>query len=187
MAITNKELERAINKLKKNQNYRNRNKVLDAMCNASNDSCKENFLLAYGSLREGEFNYEYYRTVCGEESLVFIYNTEISHCKIYDFGMYPVAIGGNFKDKVTVDLMYCSDEVFASIKAMEEHAGYRLCSSSFNRIVEENNHIRVLSAPYYIATRALIEIVQHNEDKFPLIPGGDWSRYIVSVKEDIEQ
>lgn len=84
------------------------------------------YVMVYGSLREGEYNYEGMRRVYGEDNIKKIKSDELHGFTLHSLGPYPTIIpnGGVDSNPIVVDVLEVSREVNSSIYNMEIGAGY---------------------------------------------------------------
>ena len=83
-------------------------------------------IIVYGSLRKGDGNYDAYKNYYGKD-FEYKQTTEIQGYELYSLygGAYPGIKKGQPSDKLTVDIIRCSNECFADVTSMEEGAGYK--------------------------------------------------------------
>lgn len=115
-------------------------------------------IATYGSLREGEYNFERFKEVFGD-GIVRTNTTEIEGYELYSLGGYPAAVKS--EGKLTVDTLEVSEAVHERIKAMELGAGY----------VEET--IEINNEPHLIY---LFE--QEPRMHAGIVSEGDWIQHI---------
>lgn len=114
-----------------------------------------NYILVYGSLRKGEYNYEYFK-----EGLEYVKTVQIPNYKLYSLGSYP-GIKKSNGNNIICDLMKVTDEKYGnSIDRMELGAGY---SSTLVDI----EGVKAILYPYEGSVR--------EED---LVDSGDWSKHL---------
>lgn len=82
-------------------------------------------LLAYGTLREGDYNFERIREALGEESLFKIGETRLKGYKMHNLGYYPAITPAGPESEVVCDILEASDKAMLYIDYMESSAGYR--------------------------------------------------------------
>lgn len=115
------------------------------------------YVLVYGSLRRGEYNYS-------NQDLKYIRTLEISGYDLYKIGSYPgINVGNN---KLKVDLMkFKSANSEKWIDNMEIGANYRI------ERVKVKNGEEIINAKIYV----------HNSDLSNLekIDHGDWSKFLI--------
>ncbi len=122
-------------------------------------------IVAYGTLRVGEYNYE--RFSAGITKIVETDKT-IKGFIMYDFGSYPVvrrSFSTGNPGFITVDILEVTDETFEDINAMETGAGYVL---------------DVYKGCY-------IWIYPSSVTGLPFIPSGDWKAYNNQVVDDTKR
>jgi gamma-glutamylcyclotransferase (GGCT)/AIG2-like uncharacterized protein YtfP len=143
------------------------------------DEYSKNILFVYGSLRKDNYNFKRILANYGKDSLIYIKDFTVNFIKMYDFGDYPCVMNASYDDKVHGEILYCNDEAFAAIKAMEEGAGYIL-SNHFHRleVVNKWNSVRI---PYYQAGFRLSNVIRTNKDLYPKIEIGDWNKYLMQT------
>lgn len=128
------------------------------------------YIAAYGSLRPGEFNYDYMRN---RERFsihpLLPTSTVLKGFKLYDLGLYPGAWHtGNMKDELVTDILVTNEPAYAAIYNMEIGAGYH------EQVIE----FRGLPLIIYHLSPALWDL-----SKFPVVEHGDWSRYVSENKK----
>lgn len=114
---------------------------------------QKDLVLFYGSLRKGEYNYNYFKN-----GLTYIKTLQIPGYKLYSLGSYPGIKKSNNKDNViTVDLFQINNwKIGKSIDLMEKAAGYGVSNISINN----------QNAKLYVYNGAV--------GKENLIKSGDW-------------
>lgn len=124
-----------------------------------------NKVLFYGSLRKGEYNYNYFLRIFGEDNFKYIKTKTIKGFKLYSLGAYPMVIQTNdINDKLVVDEFEVSDEAYSSINSMELGAGYDI--SKFEGAT--------------IYTYPLNEMKYYTDS---IVKSGDWSEYLKSLNQ----
>lgn len=123
----------------------------------------------YGSLRIGEFNYSFVKKAYGEDGLIPICKAKIKGYRLYSLGDFPGAVKQEQADGIVVDVMAASSEVAAFIDNMEKTAGYK------PKIARWGKHSLVFYA------------LDKPEDYWPLVPDGDWSKYLRARKEQMKE
>lgn len=84
-----------------------------------------NRILSYGTLREGDYNFERMKDIFGEKGIKKLNTINLPNYRIYDLGYYPgLNKSNNELDIVTFDLLEVSNECMNFIKNMERGAGY---------------------------------------------------------------
>jgi gamma-glutamylcyclotransferase (GGCT)/AIG2-like uncharacterized protein YtfP len=94
-------------------------------------------IAAYGTLREGNYNYDRYKRIADASNNTFnkVGEAIIEGYELWDLGPYPYSIKtGNPEDKMTVDIIECDDYTIRSITRMEEGAGYTTEEITINGI-----------------------------------------------------
>jgi|688.fasta_scaffold771024_2 gamma-glutamylcyclotransferase (GGCT)/AIG2-like uncharacterized protein YtfP len=82
-------------------------------------------ILVYGSLREGDYNFERVKNLFGEDSIKKIGEKTLSGFAIFDLGHYPgLNETGNEDHKVLFDVLEVNEKAFNFIQRMELGAGY---------------------------------------------------------------
>lgn len=118
----------------------------------------------YGSLREGEYNFDRFKQYYGD-NIKSIGSYIIEGFDLYNLGSYPgVKLSINNKQPLTVDILECSEECFNGINRMELGAGYH----AHNITIDDNDCV------IYIYDGYAVRHVEH----------GDWSKYL---KEKLEK
>jgi gamma-glutamylcyclotransferase (GGCT)/AIG2-like uncharacterized protein YtfP len=83
-----------------------------------------NILIAtYGSLRKGEYNYDYFKHIYGDE-IEYQGTTVINGYTLHSLGAYPAINPTDEQSEVTVDVLRVSEVVNHYIDQMELNAGY---------------------------------------------------------------
>lgn len=115
------------------------------------------YILVYGSLRKGEYNYS-------SDELTYISTKQIKGYKLYSLGSYPgIKFTGNENDILTCDLMEVKNiQSSNSIDYMELGAGY-----SINPIIVEDNGTLYPCKIYEY---------QHSVKENELVSHGDWTK-----------
>lgn len=80
-------------------------------------------IFVYGSLRKGEYNYEYFKGRFGSQ-FNYLDTLTIDNYDLYSLGSYPGIKKG--KGELIVDVIECSEEVKAGIDSMELGANYSI-------------------------------------------------------------
>jgi gamma-glutamylcyclotransferase (GGCT)/AIG2-like uncharacterized protein YtfP len=80
----------------------------------------KNRVAVYGSLRVGEYNYNYFKSTFPEIEHTGTHT--ISGYKLFSLGSYPAATLGN--GELVIDTFLVGDDCFASMNGMEIGAGY---------------------------------------------------------------
>lgn len=84
-------------------------------------------ILAYGTLREHDYNFERIKQTFGKTSIVKLEELRLPGFKMYNLGFYPaVRESENTEDYIHVDLLEVSDEAAEAINTMEFGAGYKI-------------------------------------------------------------
>lgn len=78
-------------------------------------------VLTYGSLRQGEYNHDRFKSVHGK-GYEYKRTMVLDGFDLYSLGPYPGIKEG--KNKLEVDLFECSEDCYRSIRGMELGAGY---------------------------------------------------------------
>lgn len=115
----------------------------------------DKYILVYGSLRKGEYNYEYFK-----QGLEYIKTVEIPNYKLYSLGAYP-GIKESKNSSIICDLMKVTDSKYGDgIHRMELGAGYSY---------------RVINVD---GVEAIIYPYEGNIREEDLVESGDWSKYL---------
>jgi len=176
MAIKNEIILAALEEFKKD---RDGDKVISALTKTTVDEYCRNFLVVYGSLRKGEYNFKRVISKYGKNSFAYIRSHDITFAELYDLGDYPAIIRGIWGDVVVGDIMYCSDEVFSMIEEMELNSGYRHATT---RVYDPTlGSIKVCVLPYYEAEPGLRNRIASQSALYPRVKSGDWSVYLKNV------
>jgi gamma-glutamylcyclotransferase (GGCT)/AIG2-like uncharacterized protein YtfP len=108
--------------------------------------------LAYGSLREGEFNFDRF----GSNSLTFVRNEKVKGYKMYSLGAYPfITYTGKDEDVIVCDVLETDKRIFEYINDMEVGAGY-------TSRLEDNLPIFVMN------------VKEKDLERFKQVNSGDW-------------
>lgn len=122
---------------------------------------KDNKVLisSYGSLRLGEYNYNRFKQLFGED-FNYVKTSSIAGFNLYDLGSYPgLKIARSNEDKVIVDILEVSQKCFDYIESMEHGAGY-----STIQVTDE------------LGDKYLAYLYEHSCNN--LVESGDWSKYL---------
>lgn len=119
----------------------------------------KNYLLTYGSLRKGQYNYN-------AKELEYIDTIEISGYKLYSLGAYPgIKYTGNEEDIIICDILNVkTNKESNAIDYMELYADYSIASLPviLNKVI--------YACKLYIYNGFI--------DENNLIKHGDWSKYL---------
>lgn len=116
------------------------------------------YLFAYGTLRNGEHNYEKFK-----HGIKYVQSHILDKFKLYDLGAYPAAVfTGNSSDTITTDILAITEEVYNEIKNMELGAGYEE--------IILNNLVFSPGNPMIIFTMLIENLPKSSE----LITSGNW-------------
>lgn len=142
----------------------------------AHESQKDIFLVAYGSLRRGQYNYKHYIEVYGEDNFSWECTTEITGYKMYDLGVYPAIVP--VMDELTidrdgvlsldnhaviVDVFRISTKVLKRIHSMETGAGYKFGTVTIPSL--QRNGKSQMGILYYMS------------ELYPVVKDGDWVKY----------
>jgi gamma-glutamylcyclotransferase (GGCT)/AIG2-like uncharacterized protein YtfP len=121
------------------------------------------YILTYGSLRKGEYNYDYFKLYY-KKDFEYITTLTLKGYDLYSLGAYPaIKISKNPNTLLTVDLIKLSEEAKRVIDNMEFGAGY----SAITKIIEFND--KTFPCTLYV--------YDENISKNRLISSGDWSEF----------
>lgn len=120
-----------------------------------------NYILVYGSLRKGEYNFNSFKSLFGDE-FKYVKTMQINGYDLFSLGAYPAIKEG--KGDLIVDLINCSDECKNSIDRMELGAGYT------RHIIEIDKNITA-TLYVYLGNPSTERIVS-----------GDWSEHLKKEK-----
>lgn len=112
----------------------------------------------YGSLREGEYNFEAFNRFYPDQIEVYKTNIEIPSWELYSLGSYPGAVRG--EGSIIVDILNVSPLVKQHFDGMELSAGYILDEES---IEGEIVTIYRYGYPEVLGSK-----------RFPKVVNGDW-------------
>lgn len=122
---------------------------------------KDKKLIAvYGSLREGEYNYERFKEIY-KEGFTKINEGTVEGFALYSLGSYP-GIRPEEGKTLRVDVMECNNQCFQSINSMELGAGY-----SAKKVTVNGLECTIYVYDYYVSELKRVE-------------SGDWSQYLKS-------
>ena len=108
-------------------------------------------LLAYGTLREGQYNFDRVKTLFGVDSIKKLGETTVKGFKLLDLGYYPAAVPCE-NSEIRCDILEVSEKANQFIDAMELGAGY-----STELLNQEK-----------------IYVIKDQNLNFPKIESGDW-------------
>ena len=114
-------------------------------------------IIVYGSLRKDEYNFKSFQRVYGEDNIKYIETTIVDGFKLYSLGSYPGIKQADLSNKLVVDILEVSDEVW---KHIEKSAGYYT-------VYKE---IKGDYLPIFIYSDAIYPDA--------LVKSGDWSEYV---------
>lgn len=121
-----------------------------------------NRILSYGSLREGDYNFDRMKDMFGDKGIKRLDTFILPNYRIYDLGYYPgLNKSNNELDKVTFDLLEVSNACMDFIRRMERGAGYT------EELIKEYN--------------AVLFVYDTNLSKYKdteFISSGDWLKYL---------
>ena len=82
-------------------------------------------IVVYGSLRKGAYNFDRFVDIFGEKNIEYVKTKEITGFKLYSLGPYPgIKKSNDTSDKLVVDILHVTNEVYDAIYNMEIGAGY---------------------------------------------------------------
>lgn len=132
---------------------------------------KNYYLLVYGSLRVGEYNWEKLK-----DEMEFVRTEFIKGYSMYDLGDYPAIVKDkNATTPITMDLFRVDKTTFDRIYTMELDAGYSIDGI---HILENGRNIQI-----YFFSMANITLAK--QGKHTLIESGDWVERNKTVKRSI--
>lgn len=118
-------------------------------------------IAVYGSLREGEYNYERIAHNFGKSSIrTLASGVKVSGYDLYDLGPYPAISKG--ENELIVDVISVDSSAYTFIKRMELGAGYQEDSVK----IKSYGDVLIYTFP---------------PNSFPenrLVPSGDWSEHL---------
>lgn len=79
-------------------------------------------ILAYGTLREGQYNFDRIKSTFGEHSIKRVESLSIEGYDMYNMGPFPCVTKGG--GKIQVEMLELSDNAADAIERMELGAGY---------------------------------------------------------------
>ena len=121
-----------------------------------------NRILSYGSLREGDYNFDRMKDMFGNKGIKRLDTFILSNYRIYNLGHYPgLNKSNNELDKVTFDLLEVSDECMDFIRRMERGAGYT------EELIKEYNALLFVYDT---------DLGKYKDTEF--ISSGDWLKYL---------
>lgn len=122
------------------------------------------FIAVYGSLREGDYNYERFKAIFKDDFKKITEPIEIKGYRLFDLGSYPGIVESTDNHKLTIEIIQCSQECYNTILTMEVNAGYKVSEIHVN----DNGVMYDCS----------IFIYQGNRTNCPIVDNGDWISYI---------
>lgn len=108
-------------------------------------------LLAYGTLRETQYNFDRIAKLFGKESIKKLGETTIKGFKLLDLGYYPAAVPCE-DSQIRCDILEVSEEANKFIDSMELGAGYT----------------------FQMLNQQKIYVLSDQKQTFPKIESGDW-------------
>lgn len=121
-------------------------------------------ICVYGSLRLGEYNYNYFKERYGND-MKYIRSIILEGYKLYSLGSYPGIKKSQNNEPLMVDIIEVSDEVYHFITEMELSSGYGCVALNIDNI---DCTLYVYKGPVY----------EKN-----LVKSGDWSNYLKENKQ----
>jgi gamma-glutamylcyclotransferase (GGCT)/AIG2-like uncharacterized protein YtfP len=109
-------------------------------------------ILAYGTLREGDYNFDRMASAFGVDSIKKVGETELSGYKMHDLGFYPAIKEGTETDKIKCDILEVNEQTARAIDYMESGAGYKTVETDLGKIY----------------------VFEGNLSNRPIITSGDW-------------
>lgn len=120
-------------------------------------------IAVYGSLREGEYNYDRVRQLFGNRSInVLRKDIIVEGFDLFDLGPYPAISRG--ENNLTVEIISVDENAYSFIKSMELGAGYN------------EEHIKY--KPY--GNVIIYTYPKNSFNKERLVASGDWSKHLKS-------
>lgn len=142
-----------------------------------------NLILVYGSLRQGEYNYDRIKRICGADSLMYIDDNLVPYYELYDLGEYPAIVPSNKHNELKVELMFMDKIASTYIDNMEVSAGYvPTYASIFLKLA--GNASKVIRVRIYVASKDLAAYI--DSSNAPLIESGDWLKHLYSATAEKE-
>lgn len=182
MTIEDDELRELLIKCDKdNINIENAKLIVSRLSQLSCNYYCKNFIVVYGSLRKGQYNYNSIRETFGKENFIFIKDQLIEYAQLYDLGDFPAICHASYRHSVKGELMYCSNEVFQSIKEMETLVGYKEGQVAMYEMTRTGS-MACMPITYYEAGPSLMNKIKSSPHLYPLIQEGDWIDYIEGVE-----
>lgn len=126
---------------------------------------KRVYMAAYGSLRKSCYNFVAFERYFGGQNFKWVETLEVGGFKLYSLGLYPAVKLGKPKDKLTIDILEMTPEVFERITSMESGAGYKPLTLQ----IKEYNDITM-----FIYAQHVSELTK--------VPDGDWVKYLEFVQ-----
>lgn len=121
-------------------------------------------ICVYGSLRLGEYNYNYFKKRYGND-MNYIRIIVLEGYKLYSLGSYPGIKESKGGELLTVDILEVSEDLYYSITEMELGAGYSCKKLNIDNI---DTTLYVYEGPTY---------------EKDLVKSGDWSNYLNENKQ----
>lgn len=123
---------------------------------------KNKKILVYGSLRNGEYNFERFKDYF-PNGIEYVKTTTIKGFDLHSLGSYPgIVPSDNPEKELVVDVMNCNNQCFYSIDGMERGAGYKA-----QEVIVDN-------VPH------TIYVYKGNPNR--LVESGDWSKHLKDAK-----
>lgn len=86
-----------------------------------------NRILVYGTLRQGDYNFERIANAFGSDSIKKVGEANVKNYKLFNLGFYPAVNKSDNEDDVIVcDVLEVSNDAKNFIDRMEFGAGYKL-------------------------------------------------------------
>jgi gamma-glutamylcyclotransferase (GGCT)/AIG2-like uncharacterized protein YtfP len=122
------------------------------------------YILVYGSLRKGDYNYDRFKGLYGSE-FEYVSTMQIGGFDLYELnGDYPGVKRNELSNPLTVDIIKVSKKCYEQINSMEYYAGYY----PFGLEVIDGNGNKYLGTIY---------IYEGEVGGTHHIPNGDWLNY----------
>ncbi len=131
------------------------------------------YILVYGSLRKGAYNYDRFKDHYGE-NFNYLFTIQIEGFDLYDisYGAYPGIKRNPAAGELTVDVIEVSSDCYDEIHEMEYHAGY---TPVYTDIIHDD------TGYLYNCTMYIFDGPVKAQDH---IPSGNWIKYKLKNSEE---
>lgn len=92
-----------------------------------------NKILVYGTLRQGDYNFDRIAHAFGSDSIKKVGEASIPNYKLFNLGFYPgINKSDNENDVIVCDVLEVNDQAKRFIDGMEFGAGYKIANVNLN-------------------------------------------------------